>query len=102
MATWQELDDDYRIPSRSASEDDKLEYANYCIARGLSFLKAQPAYPDVEKGRQLVHALETYDEAIPDKLSHVRVPRVKRQIREIVATLSNLRPTWDYVSNDPM
>ena len=95
------LDDNYTIPSRGAVEDDKLEYVNYCIARGLEFLKGQPAYADIEKGRQIVHSMETYDEAIPDKLSHVRVPRIKRQIKEIVATLSNLRPTVDYTSNNP-
>lgn len=93
--------DELEIPSRTATEDDKLEYCNHAIAKGLSFLRAQPAYADVDKGRAIVHAMETYSEAIPDKLSHVRVPRLKRQIREIVATLSNLRPTWDYVSNNP-
>lgn len=94
-------EDDFKIPSRGSSEDDKLEFCNNAIARGLSFLRAQPAFADIQKGRDIVHAMETYDEAIPDKLSHVRVPRIKRQIREIVATLSNLRPTWDYVSNNP-
>src|SRR5688572_4045508 len=95
------LDDDYKIPSRSAPAEDKLEYVNFCIARGLDFLRGQPAYADIDKGRGIVHAMETYDEAIPDKLSHVRVPRIKRQIKEIVATLSNLRPTVDYTSNNP-
>lgn len=98
---YQNDNDDFRIPSRSATEDELLEYCNNCIARGLSFLKGQPAYPDIDKGRAIVHAMETYNEAIPDKLSHVRVPRIKRQIREIVATLANLRPTWDYISNNP-
>lgn len=93
--------DDFDIPSRDASEEDVLDYGNKCIDRGLTFLRGQPAYPDISKGRQIVHALETYEEAIPDKLSHVRVPRIKRQIKEIVATLSNLRPTWDYTANDP-
>ena len=93
--------DEFSIPVRSASEQERLNWGNTVISRGLAFIRSQPAYPDIKKGRELVHSLETYDEAIPDKLSHVRVPRIKRQIREIVATLSNLRPTWDYVSNNP-
>jgi len=93
--------DDFSIPSRFESDDDILAYGNDCISRGLRFLEGQPAYADIEKGKAIIHSMETYEEAIPDKLSHVRVPRIKRQIREIVATLSNLRPTWDYVSTDP-
>lgn len=93
--------DDFEIPSRDASDDRKIAYSNQVIDRGLAFLRAQPAYPDIIKGREVVHGLDPAVEAIPDKLSRTRVPRIKRQIKEIVSTLSNLRPTWDYVSNNP-
>lgn len=98
---YTDADTDLPIPKPSDRDADKLGWTNQVISRGLAFIRAQPAYADIDKGRSLVHSMETYDEQIPDKLSHVRLPRIKRQIREIVATLSNLRPTWDYVSNDP-
>ena len=93
--------DDFDIPDRNASEEDILDFGNKCYIRGLQFLKLQAPYPDISKGREIVHSMETYTEPVPDKLSHVRVPRIKRQIKEIVATLSNLRPTSDYTANDP-
>lgn len=93
--------DNFDIPSRSEPDEEIIAYGNRCVATGLSFLRAQPAAPDIEKGKSIIHSMETYEEDIPSKLSHVRIPRIKRQIREVVSTLSNLRPTWDYVSNDP-
>lgn len=99
--------DDFAIPSRTESEANIVGYGNRCIANGLAFLRAQPAFPDIQKGRSIVHGMEMYGPCIDDggvasdKLSRARVPRIKRQIKEIVATLANLRPTWDYVSNDP-
>lgn len=91
----------YTIPSRVASEDDIVAWGNSAISNGIAFLRSQPAFADIAKGRGVVHAMETYDEAIPNSLSHVRVPRIKRQIREVTSRLADLRPTWDYVSNNP-
>lgn len=91
---------DYKLPSRFDSEDTILGWGNSAISQGLAFLRAQPAFSDISQGRSIIHAMETYTEEIPAKLSRVRVPRIKRNLREIVAMLSNLRPTWDYVSND--
>ena len=96
-----DADSDLPIPDRRAKESDRLAYGNQIVDRGMAFLRAQPAAADIQKGRNIVHAMETYDEALSDKLSHVRLPRIKRNVRELVATLSNLRPTWDYVSNNP-
>jgi hypothetical protein len=97
-------DADFSIPSRDTSDTERISWGNAVRDRGLSFLMAQPAWPDLQKGRNLIYSMETYDpsiEGIPDKLSRVRVPRIKRNTREIVATLSNLRPTSNYVPNDP-
>lgn len=98
---YSEAINDFKIPNRMASEDEILAYGNWAIQQGLAFLRAQPAFQDIAQGRSIVHAMETYNEEIPNKLSRVRVPRIKRDIREIVALLANLRPTWDYVSNNP-
>lgn len=98
---------DFVIPSRSDSTETILAYGNRAIAQGTAFLNAQPAAPDISKGRALIHAMEMFGNAIDDggvasdKLSRARIPRIKRQVRELVGTLANLRPTWDYTSNDP-
>lgn len=92
--------DSYTVPRASATEDTRLGWLRDAMAEGNKFLHSQPAWKDIRKGRDIVESLVTYDEDIPDKLSHVRSPRLKRQIKEIVATMSNIRPTWDYISND--
>jgi hypothetical protein len=93
--------DNLTVPPRYASEASILGYCKSTIERGNQFLMGQPAYPDIAKGREIVHGMNVYNEQIPDKLSHTQVNRIKKNIREEVALLANLRPTWDYTSNNP-
>lgn len=79
-------------------EDVKLGWLREGIQEGSSFLKSQRAYADMDRAIDLLYGPE--DERIPRTLSKVHVNRLKRQIRDQIATLSNLRPIWGYKSDN--
>lgn len=85
-------------PEISATEDRKLAWVREAVQEGTNFLKGQRAYEDVDRSLDLIGGLD--DEPVPNSLSNVYSNRIKRQIREVVATLSNLRPLWGYTSDN--
>jgi hypothetical protein len=85
---------DYRIPPREATEDRRLGWLREALQTGESYLQSQRAYGDIDRAIEIIGSTEA--EQIPKYLSRVRVNRIKRQIREIVSVLSDLRPLWGY------
>jgi hypothetical protein len=65
---------------------------------GIAFLKGNRAYEDIDKGIDIIAGLD--DDPAPESLSNVYSNRLKRQLREVVATLSNLRPLWGYSTDN--
>src|SRR5258706_15028012 len=61
---------------------------------GSNYLRGQAAYPFLDKALAIISGM--MDEQIPKNLSDLYVNRLKRQSRELVATISNLRPLWGY------
>src|SRR4029450_6458814 len=82
---------DYRAPAASTSEDTKVGWLREIVSQGEQWLKQQRPYASIDEALDLI--LSPGREAIPEDMSRVRVPRSKRQIRELVSILSNLRPT---------
>ena len=76
----------------------KLGWLREAIGEGENFLKCQRAYPDIDRAVDMLFG--PHEERIPSSLSRVYVNRLKRLIREQVATLSNLMPTWGYNSDN--
>src|SRR5262245_26508815 len=71
-----------------------LGWRNEAEQEGTTFLKNCRAYEDLDKGLDAIAGLD--DDPAPESLSSVYSNRTKRQIREVVATLANLRPLWGY------
>lgn len=67
---------------------------------GTNYLRGQAAYPFLDKALAIISG--TLPEAIPKNLSDIYVNRLKRQSRELVATISNLRPLWGYRTDNEM
>lgn len=82
---------DFRIPSESTPEDRRAGWLRETVQHGEAWLKAQRAYPSIKDSLDMV--LNPGIEVIPKEQSHVRIPRTKRQIRELVSLMANLRPT---------
>ena len=82
---------DYRAPSAAANEDRKVGWLRETVQAGEQWQKQQRAYPSIQDALDLI--LTAPDEHLPAEMSNVRVPRAKRQIRELVAIMANMRPT---------
>lgn len=82
---------DYRAPAAGASEDTKVGWLREIVSQGEQWLKQQRPYASIDEALDLI--LSPASEAVPEDMSRLRVPRSKRQIRELVSILSNLRPT---------
>lgn len=97
---------DYRCPAMwdkdghdsQAQRDLKLGWLKEAISEGNNFLKCQRAYPDIDRAHDLLFG--PFEERVPQALSQINVNRLKRQIKEQVAVLSNLRPIWNYKTDN--
>lgn len=88
----------WRVPRKEAEESDKLGWLNDVIQGGRSYLKTQRAYFDLD--RSLDQIAGAPKEKLHSSLSKVWVNRPKREITEVIATLSNLRPSWSYQTDN--
>ena len=70
------------------------------LQQGNNYLKMQRAYPMLDKALDVIGGIE--DEPIPQSLSDIYTNRLKRQAREVVATISNMKPIWTYKSDNPL
>lgn len=89
--------DKYKIPSATSSEKDRLGMLLEFRQQGESFIRQQRAYMDFDKALDLISGIE---DRIPKSLSRIKNNQLKRDIREAVASISNIRPTWTYQSGD--
>jgi hypothetical protein len=89
----------WAFPSAQADEKTKLGHINRAIAQGENFLQSQQAFEDYDQAIQIIAGRTPRR---PEKLSQLHLNRLKRQIREVVGTLSNLRPLWGYKSDNPL
>lgn len=91
---------DYRCPpmwgdnGELTKESTILGWLTTALEEGTNYLKSQRGYGDIDRAWDILAG--PGDERIPQALSRVHVNRLKRQVRETVATLSNLRPMWSY------
>jgi hypothetical protein len=79
--------------------DDRLRgWLREAIEQGYNHQKSQRAYPFLDKSIELLSGID--EDPMPKSLSDVKVNRIRRNIRESVATLSNLRPGWGYKNDN--
>src|SRR6185312_5681630 len=90
--------DNYKLPDFSAPERDRLGSLLDFKSQGESFIKQQRAYMDFDKALDLISG--NGEGRVPKSLSRIKNNQLKRDIREAVASLSNIRPTWTFQSGD--
>lgn len=90
--------EEWLAPSLGASEDVKLGWLRNTHQEGMDYLKNQRAYRSALKGLEVI----ADDRSNPSdvSLSGTKYNLVKRAIKEIVSTLSNLRVIPDYQTLD--
>lgn len=89
---------DYRVPPQDAKDYVKLGWMREAVQDGRSFLRAQRPYIDCDRAIDEIAGLR--QEKLSKKLSKVWVNRPKREVAEVIATLSNLRPSWNYATDN--
>src|SRR6185437_7927091 len=87
----------YKLPPVEADEDSRLGALKEFRQQGEAFVQQQRAYMAFDKALDLIAGV---DKLRPSSLSGIKNNQLKRDIREAVASLSNLKPTWTYVSGD--
>lgn len=89
---------DYRCPAQSAPTDDKLGWLTEAVQEGRALLRSQRPYLDADKAIDEIAGMRT--EKLSKKLSKIWINRPKREVSEVIATLSNLRPSWRYETDN--
>jgi len=84
-----------RVPS-----DQKLGWLREAIGEAEQFLKTQRAFMDMDRALDVIGGVSPSDQRQARSLSGLRINRAKRNVREIVSSLSNLRPMWGYKNDN--
>lgn len=84
----------YTAPALNASASLKLGWLKEVCEDGENFLKSQRAWGDIDRAVELISG--TADLKVPRNLSRLSVNMTKHDVRDAVATLSNMRPLWGY------
>lgn len=87
----------YKLPPVEEDEEDRLGALKEFRQQGEAFNKQQRPYMDYDKALDIISGV---DQRRPTSLSNVKNNQLKRDIRENVASLSNMKPTWTYVTGD--
>lgn len=92
MAEWQ-------VPPLGASETTRLGWHNECTEEGLAWFRSQRGTSDIKKALEIL-AGKGDIAGIPQYRSKLNTNRLKRDIREMVGSLANIRPIWGYASDN--
>ena len=85
---------EYTAPYFTSPEDTKLAWLKEAVREGETFIRNQTSYQDYERAKNIIAGV--HEAKIPMQLSRVTVNLTKRLVREIVGTMSNLRPLWGF------
>lgn len=89
---------EFICPSQNALEDSRLGWLKHAVQEGETFLENQSGYEDIKRGKEIIAGL--FNAKLPEQLSRVNVNLQKRLIRDVVSTMSNLRPLWGYSTDN--
>lgn len=91
---------DFRCPSASAQEDYKAAWVREVVQLGTQWLKGQTAYKSIQESKELI--LNGGESSkLGAGVSHLSIPRAKRQIRELVSIMANLKPSASNKTDNP-
>ncbi len=79
-------------------DDEKLGWIREALQQGTAYLQSQRSYRDLDRALEIISGPS--EERISKNLSRAHANRLKRQIREVVATESNIRPYWYFKSDN--
>ncbi len=93
------INTEFLVPARFMPEDVILRHLQNEISQSETFLRSQASAPDLERAKQIIAGIP--ENKVSESLSKITVNMEKRLIRDVVATMSNLRPLWGYSNDNP-
>lgn len=88
----------YTVPPMDQKESQKLGWFKEQAESAETFLKSQRCWPDIDASIEIL--MGTLNTKIPLKQSKVFANVLKRDVRETVATLANMRPLWGFKTDN--
>ncbi len=88
----------YLIPGSMTTEDTRLGWLKEAVREGETFIRNSTSFQDFQIGKNIIAGIQ--QNKIPQQLSRITVNLQKRLVRDIVATMSNLRPLWGYSTDN--
>lgn len=89
---------DYQMPDMFQKPERRLSFCREALQEGDMQLRTMKPFQDFSDALKMVAGEES--DILPAKLSSVNTNRLKRQIREVVAILSQIRSSWFWESID--
>lgn len=87
----------WQAPSFAVSSAERLDFCKQMKQQGETWVAAQPAFGDIPKAIDILSGRPEYPSS--ETRSGINTARLKRDAREIVGTLANIRPFWGYSSD---
>src|SRR5271170_6245826 len=86
---------DWQVPPAALSDSHKIGWINESTEEGQAWYKSQRgATDDVRRALDVISGRESSRRAEVEARSKIAPNRLKRNMREVVGTLSKLRPMW--------
>jgi hypothetical protein len=84
----------YTMPPVTSGEEYRIGWLKESVREGETFIRNATASIDMSQAKDIIAGV--HQNKIPQQLSRMNVNLQKRLIRDIVSTMSNLRPLWGY------
>jgi hypothetical protein len=92
-----DLNKTWQCPSFTMSPGERLEFCKSMKQMGETWVQSQPAFGDIPKAIDILSGRP--NESTSETRSGINTARLKRDAREIVGTLANIRPFWGFSSD---
>lgn len=93
-------DKNWQAPSMFARPSERHAFSKSMKETGEQWVQAQSAYADIPKAIDILTGHP--DIPFSETRSGINTARLKRDAREIIGTLANIRPFWGYSSDNKM
>lgn len=90
---------EWQVPPQAADNDRKLGWLNEQTQDGQAWLRSQRGFTDFRKSFEVFSGRDMDEKRITYR-SNLNTGRLKRNAREMVGALANIRPIWGYTSDN--
>lgn len=91
---------EWQCPAQATPDDRKVKWLNEQTEDGQAWLKSQRGYGDFKKAFDTFAGVDYDDKGQISYRSSLNTFRLKRNAREMVGALSNIRPIWGFASDN--